>query len=111
MDVGPVTAMTFGLLVDDTVHNMTKYLHARRKLGMNPEAAIGYTFSTVGWAMGIASLILVAGFLVLTFSVFQFNVSMGRLTAITLVLALATEYLLLPPLLMAADKNRSSHPL
>jgi len=105
MDVGPVTAMTFGLLVDDTVHNMTKYLHARRKLGMDPEAAIRYTFSTVGWAMGVASLILVAGFLVLTFSVFQFNVTMGRLTAITIVLALATEYLLLPPLLLAVDKK------
>ncbi len=105
MDVGPVTAMTFGLLVDDTVHNMTKYLHARRKLGMVPEAAIRYTFSTVGWAMGVASLILVAGFLVLTFSAFQFNVSMGQLAAITIVLALVTEYLLLPPLLMVIDKE------
>jgi len=108
MDVGPVTAMTFGLLVDDTVHNMTKYLHARRKLGMDPEAAIRYTFSTVGWAMGVASLILVAGFLVLTFSAFQFNVTMGQLTAITIVLALATEYLLLPPLLLAVEGNQKT---
>ncbi len=105
MDVAPVTAMSFGLLVDDTIHNMDKYLYARRKLGKSPEDAIRYAFSTVGVAMVIASLILIVGFLVLTFSSFQFTSTMGLLTAITIALALPAEFLLLPPLLMMIDRK------
>ncbi len=105
MDVAPVTAMSFGILVDDTIHNMSKYLYARRKLGKSPEDAIRYAFSTVGVAMVIASLILVSGFLVLTFSSFQFTSTMGLLTAMTIALALPAEFLLLPPLLLAVEKT------
>ena len=103
MDVAPVTAMSFGILVDDTIHNMSKYLYARRTLGKSPEAAIRYAFSTVGVAMWIASLILVSGFLVLTFSAFQFTSTMGLLTAMTIALALPAEFLLLPPLLLMIE--------
>jgi predicted RND superfamily exporter protein len=108
MDVAPVTAMSFGILVDDTIHNMSKYLYARRKLGKSPEEAIRYAFSTVGVAMVIASLILIAGFLVLTFSSFQFTSTMGLLTAMTIALALPAEFLLLPPLLLWVEGKTQS---
>jgi len=100
MDVAPVTGMTFGILVDDTIHNISKYIYARRQMGSSPEDAIRYTFSTVGMATCFSSLILIVGFSMLTFSAFQFNVSMGLLTAITIAMALFAEFFMLPPLLL-----------
>ena len=44
------------------------------------------------------------GFLVLTLSGFRVNADMGLLTAVTIALALVTDFLLLPPLLMKVDK-------
>lgn len=100
-----VAVMTYGIVVDDTIHSMTKYRHARRDLGMAPEAAVRHVFSTVGAAALAMTVILVAGFLVLAFSVFELNSSMGIMTALTIALALAADYFLLPPLLMKFDRR------
>jgi hypothetical protein len=51
------------------------------------------------------SVVLVAGFLVLTYSPFEINSAMGLLTAITIGLALLADFLLLPTLLMTLDKR------
>jgi len=100
-----VTVMTYGIVVDDTIHSMTKYVQARRKLGMNPEQAVRYVFSTVGSAALAMTAILAAGFMVLAFSAFELNSSMGIMTALTIVLALIADFLLLPPLLMKFDRR------
>ena len=100
-----VTVMTYGIVVDDTIHSMTKYVHARRKLGMGPEQAVRYVFSTVGSAALAMTAILAAGFMVLAFSAFELNSSMGIMTALTIVLALIADFLLLPPLLMKFDRR------
>jgi hypothetical protein len=102
-----VTSLTFGIVVDDTIHFLTKYLHARRQYGLPSHDAVRYAFSTVGTAMWVTSLILVAGFLVLTFSAFKLNSSMGLLSAITIVFALLADYLLLPPLLMKLEERKN----
>jgi predicted RND superfamily exporter protein len=105
-----VTTMTFGIVVDDTIHFFSKYLLARREHGFTPEEAVRYAFSTVGTAMWVTSLILIAGFLVLTFSSFWLNSGMGLLTAVTIALALVADYLLGPPLLMQLDEKWSASP-
>jgi predicted RND superfamily exporter protein len=97
--------MTYGIVVDDTIHSMTKYVQARRELGMGPEQAVRYVFSTVGTAAWAMTAILAAGFLVLAFSAFELNSSMGIMTALTIALALAADFLLLPPLLMKFDRR------
>ncbi|MBN4071937.1 MMPL family transporter [bacterium AH-315-F18] len=96
-----VTAMTLGIVVDDTVHFLSKYLRARRELGLDAEDAVRYTFRTVGMAMTVTSAVLFIGFMILSLSPFALNGDMGRLTAITIVLALVADFLLLPPLLLA----------
>ena len=63
-----------------------------------------YAFHTVGTALLVTTLVLIAGFLVLTLSGFRVNADMGLLTAVTIALALVTDFLLLPPLLMKVDK-------
>ncbi len=99
-----VTAMTLGIVVDDTIHFLSKYLRARREKGLNAEDAVRYAFSTVGVALWVTSVALVAGFLVLSTSSFKLNSGMGLLTAIVIAIALLVDFLLLPPLLIALDK-------
>ncbi len=102
-----VAGMTLGIVVDDTVHFLSKYLRARRERGLGPEDAVRYAFSTVGVALWITTVVLVAGFLVLALSAFELNSGMGLLTAITIAIALFIDFLLLPPLLMKFEGQRS----
>ncbi len=99
-----VMGMTLGIVVDDTVHFLSKYLRARRERGLDAQAAVKYAFHTVGTALLVTTLVLIAGFMVLTQSAFKLNSDMGLLTAITIGLALLLDFLFLPPLLMKVDK-------
>ena len=101
-----VMAMTIGIVVDDTVHFLSKYLHARRELNCTPEDAVRYAFRTVGRALFATTIILVAGFLVLGLSDFFPTAQMGQLTAIVIAFALVLDFLFLPPLLMTVDRRR-----
>ena len=100
-----VAGMTLGIVVDDTVHFLSKYLRARREEGLSSEDAVRYAFHTVGTALWTTSVVLIAGFLVLTRSPFELNSGMGLLTAITIGLALLADFLLLPTMLMTLDKK------
>ncbi len=101
-----VIGMTLGIVVDDTVHFLSKYLRARREQGMDSQNAVRYAFSTVGVALWVTSLALVAGFLLLSQSAFELNSGMGLMTAMTITIALLADFLLLPPLLMKLDEVR-----
>ena len=70
---------------------------------MDPKQGIRYAFSTVGAAMGITSIALVAGFSVLAFSGYKMNAEMGIMTALTIILALVMDFLLLPTLLLKVE--------
>lgn len=100
-----VAGMSLGIVVDDTIHFLSKYLRAKRERGMDSHSAVRYAFRNVGTALWVTSVILASGFFVLTFSGFALNAQMGILTAITIGFALATDFLLLPPLLMRLEKG------
>ena len=106
MSLSVVTGMTLGIVVDDTVHFLSKYLRARREKGLNTEQAIRYAFNTVGVALWVTSLVLVAGFIVLAQSHFSLNADMGVMTAVTIAIALIMDFLFLPPLLMKLEEKR-----
>lgn len=97
------SAMTLGVVVDDTVHFLTKYLRARRAHQKSPEDAVRYAFHKGGVALITTSLALAVGFGILGFSSFEINSSMGILTAIAIGLALVLDLLLLPALLLVID--------
>ncbi len=109
MAAATVSATALGVVVDSTVHFLTKYLRARRQEGMEQSAAIEYAFNTVGMAILLNTLILASGFMVLAFSTFKINVEMGVLTAIAIVLALVIDFLFLPALLMIGHKPQRRH--
>ncbi len=103
-----VTGMTLGIVVDDTVHFLSKYLRARREKGLNAEDAVRYAFNSVGLALLVTSLVLVTGFMILAQSHFYLNSSMGLLTAVVIMLALIIDLTLLPALLMRFSSDGSN---
>ncbi len=105
LGISVVSGMTLGIVVDDTVHFISKYRHARIDKAMDKEDAVRYAFSTVGIAISITSVVLVAGFMMLSLSHFSMNSEMGLLTAITIAVALFMDLLLLPPLIMSMEKK------
>ena len=68
MAAATVSATSLGIVVDDTVHFLTKYLRARREKRYDRPAAIRYAFETVGVAIISTTVILAFGFGVLAFS-------------------------------------------
>jgi len=104
--VSVMIAMTLGIVVDDTVHFLSKYQRARNEHGMNPEDAVRYAFKTVGSAIWVTTLALVGGFGVLSFSGFQINAHMGAMTTITIVFAIALDFFFLPTLLLKLESTQ-----
>jgi len=105
-----VIGMTLGIVVDDTVHFLSKYLRARREKGLDATDAVHYAFDNVGRALLITTVVLAAGFSVLAQSSFSMNADMGLLTAMTIVIALIIDFFFLPPLLIALDKHKEVVP-
>lgn len=106
-----VTGMTLGIVVDDTVHFLSKYLRARREKGLNAEDAVRYAFNSVGLALLVTSLVLVAGFMIMAQSHFYLNSSMGLLTSAVIMLALIIDLTLLPALLMKFSSSKKGEKL
>jgi predicted RND superfamily exporter protein len=57
LDVSIIVSATLGIVVDDTIHFMGKYLRAHREHGKLLEGAIRYSFNTVGSALIISSFL------------------------------------------------------
>lgn len=99
-----VFGMTMGIIVDDTVHFISKFLRARREQGKSPEDAVRYAFQTVGNALVTTSIVLILGFMVLAQSDFGMNSGMALITMVIIALALIIDFLLLPTLLIMVGR-------
>jgi predicted RND superfamily exporter protein len=104
--VSVMIAMTLGIVVDDTVHFLSKYQRGRKEHNMTPEDAVRYAFNTVGSAIWVTTLALVGGFGVLSFSGFQINAHMGAMTTITIIFAIILDFFFLPTLLLKLESNK-----
>ena len=96
-------SMIIGIIVDDTVHFLSKYMRGRREKGLTSEEAIRFAFENVGPALVITTAVLTAGFSVLMLSTFKLNFELGLITAMTITIALIIDFLLLPALLLTFD--------
>lgn len=108
--VACVAGLAIGIVVDDTVHFMTKYLRARREENLSPELAVRYALTTVGPALVTTSLVLILGFSVMLLSAFNFNAHMGLLSAIAIGTALISDLFLLPAALLVIDRDPVTKP-
>ena len=110
MGLTSVVIITMGIVVDDTVHFLSKYKYAKDHLQSNTEQAIRYAFKYVGTALWTTSIVLVAGFSLLMKSQAASNADLGFLTSAIIISALLLDFFLLPPLLLLLDKTRRKVP-
>ena len=106
--VSVVAGLSIGIIVDDTVHFLTKYNRVRDRL--SAEDAVRYAFDSVGSAILANTVIVAVGFAMLGLSTFRVTAYMGMLTSMTVVCALAVDFLLLPALLIAFDRRSAPEP-
>jgi uncharacterized protein len=104
--VATVASISLGIIVDDTVHLLSKYVRARDERGLSVEDSIRYAFHNVGTAIVVNTIILAAGFLVMTTSAFKMNVDLGLMTVLAIVFALILDFLFLPALLLLGKRDR-----
>jgi len=105
MLVGIGMGTTLGIIVDFTVHFLSKYLHARRQKNLSAEEAVEYAFETVGFALIITSFSLILGFLVLLQAFFIPIHGFVLFSSIAFLSALIIDLLLFPALLITWDKR------
>ncbi len=109
--VATVASISLGIIVDDTVHFLSKYVRARQEKAYSIEESIRYAFTNVGMAIIVNTVILAAGFLVMTASAFKLNVDLGLMTVLAIVFALILDFLLLPALLLLGKRRTDPEPV
>ena len=98
-----LSSISIGLVVDDSVHILSKYIVGRRR-GDTPEAAVDYSLDKAGSAITITTISLAVGTFILVFSnTFHFQNVALLLTPI-IVVAWLLDLLFLPPLLLKFDR-------
>jgi predicted RND superfamily exporter protein len=95
-------SISIGLVVDDSVHVLSKYIVARRE-GQTPESAVTYSLSRAGPAITITTLSLAVGTFLLVFSNTFYYQNVAYLLTPIIVVALLLDLLFLPPLLIRFD--------
>ncbi|MEQ8277574.1 MAG: MMPL family transporter [Deltaproteobacteria bacterium] len=101
-----VGTICLGIIVDDTIHFLSKFQFKRRVEGLDARSAVIETIKNVGPALIVTTLILGCGFGVLTQSGFQMNQYLGLMTVMVVGFALVADLLILPPLLVALEGRR-----
>ncbi len=102
-----VTAIAFGIIVDDTIHFMTKYTESR-KAGKLPSESVQMAFRSVGRALFTTTIVFGLGFMVFGTSGVVGNQVLGLLVGITVIIALLADFFFLPPLLMLLDETKET---
>ena len=100
-----VFSIAFGISVDDTIHFLAKYrqelLASKWKVKPSVYAALRET----GVSMFYTSIVLFFGFLVFTLSSFGGTIALGGLVSVTLLLAMVSNLILLPSLLLTFERK------
>ena len=116
-ELGPYNLMLFsisiGLVVDDSVHVLSKYIAAKRE-GSSVQEAIRYSMDKAGSAITITTASLALGTFMLVFSNTEIFQNVALLITPIIVVALFLDLLFLPPLLMRLDHwldGRSNKPV
>jgi len=106
-ELSPYVLMLFsisiGIVVDDSVHILSKYISAKRE-GASSEAAVGYSLDKAGSAITITTLSLAVGTFILVLSNTYHFQNVALLLTPIIVVALLLDLLFLPPLLTRFDQ-------
>ncbi len=100
-----VFAVIFGIAVDDTIHFLSKFKLVRNK-GNTVDESLKITFLETGKAIGLTTIVLFFGFLVMLFSIHPPSVIIGVLISLTLFSAFFSDLFLIPILIRWLIKDR-----
>ena len=100
-----VFSIAFGISVDDTIHFLAKYRQELNTKGWNISEAVLLALKETGVSMMYTSIVLFFGFLMFALSTFEGTRFLGVLVSITLGVAMTTNLLLLPSLLLQFEKT------
>ncbi|MCK5908174.1 MAG: MMPL family transporter, partial [Flavobacteriales bacterium] len=103
-----VFSIAFGISVDDTIHFLAKYRQELSASNWNIKPSIFNAISETGKSMFYTSIVLFFGFLTFTLSSFGGTQALGGLVSITLLIAMITNLVLLPSLLLSLEKRLSN---
>ncbi len=92
--------MVLGIVVDDTVHFLSKYIRARKEQGLSKENAVRSAFDSVGTALWVTSFVMIAGFVILGCSSFGINSDRGIFATIGIATALLVQFIFVPTVLI-----------
>jgi predicted RND superfamily exporter protein len=98
-------SISIGLVVDDSVHVLSKYISARGE-GETPEAAVKFSLDKAGPAITITTLTLAVSTMILVFSNTFYYQNVAYMLTPIIVVALLLDLLFLPPLLVKFDNWR-----
>jgi len=100
-----VFSIAFGISVDDTIHFLAKYRQELMANNWNIKPSVYAALRETGVSMFYTSIVLFFGFLVFTLSSFGGTIALGGLVSVTLLLAMVSNLLLLPSLLLTFEKK------
>lgn len=99
-----VFGIAFGISVDDTIHFLAKYRQELKNNG-NIRMSVKKAISETGVSMIYTSIVLFFGFSIFMTSQFGGTIALGLLVSITLMIALLSNLVILPALLLTLEKS------
>ena len=109
--ISMIFTVVFGIAIDDTIHFLSSF-NINRKKGESVDTALHTTLLETGKPVFLTTIILFSGFLVMIFSIHPPSVTVGKLIAVTLITALASDLFINPMLIRwwikdKMDKNEA----
>ena len=105
-----VGSVAIGLAVDDTIHFMHNFRRYFARTG-DVQAAVRRTLHTAGRAMLVTSFVLATGFYILLLATMNNEIHFGLLTGTAIVLALLSDFILAPALMVVLNPAPHGQPI
>ena len=103
-----VFSIAFGISVDDAIHYLAKYRQELKLTGHNIRASVKQAIREAGVSMMYTSIVLFCGFSLFVFSDFGGTQALGLLVSFTLLVAMFTNLLILPSLLLSFERTMTT---
>ena len=100
-----VFSIAFGISVDDTIHFLAKYRQELKARKYNIRSAVLAAIKETGVSMIYTSIVLFFGFFIFIASQFGGTIALGLLVSITLLIAMLSNLVVLPALLLTLEKS------
>lgn len=104
-----IFSITFGIASDGTVYFLTRYRQELYNNGLTPSQAVTQSIFGTGLSMIYTAVILFCGFIIFAASSFGGTAAMGVMVSITLLVAMCTNLILLPALLLSIAKRQGKN--